>query len=59
MFLRFFCPDINTKKFKNNIFRLNSTRAIDWCMNLLIWMRKKFRIDHVLQQLTKCAGGAL
>ena len=43
-FLRFFWPEITSKKFKSNIFRLNSTRAIDWCMNCHIWMRKKFRL---------------
>jgi hypothetical protein len=25
-------------------FRLSSTRAIDWCMNCHIWMRKNFRL---------------
>ena len=41
-FLRFFWPEITSKKFKSNIFRLNSTRAIDWCINCHIWLRKKF-----------------
>jgi hypothetical protein len=41
-FLRFFWPEITSKKFKSNIIRLNSTRAIDWCMNYRIWMKKKF-----------------
>jgi hypothetical protein len=41
-YLRFFWPEITSKKFKSNIFRLNSTRAIDWCMNCRIWMKKKF-----------------
>jgi len=41
-FLGFFWPEITLKKFKSNIFRLNSTRAIDWCMNCRIWMKKKF-----------------
>ena len=40
---RIFCPVINSKKFKNITFRLNSTRAIDWCMNWNIWIRKNFR----------------
>ena len=43
LFLGFFWPDINSKKFKNITFRLNSTRAIDWCMNCHIWLRKYFR----------------
>jgi len=42
LILGFFWPDINSKKFKNNIFRLNSTRAIDWCINCHIWMIKNF-----------------
>ena len=29
LFLGFFWPDIDSKKFKNITFRLNSTRAID------------------------------
>ncbi len=41
-FLGFFWPDINLKKFKNIIFRLNSTRAIDWCMNCHSWIGKIF-----------------
>ena len=43
-FLRFFWPEITLKKFKSNIFRLNSTRAIDWCMNCHIWMKKNVRL---------------
>ena len=43
-FLRFFWPEITSKKFKSNIFRLNLTRAIDWCMNFHISMRKNFRL---------------
>ena len=39
-FLRFFWLEINPKKFKSNIFRLNSTRAIDWCMNFHMRLRK-------------------
>ena len=42
MFLGYFWPDITSKKFKNNIFRLNSTRAIDWCINCHLKVRKKF-----------------
>jgi hypothetical protein len=30
------------KKFGSNIFRLKLTRAIDWCMNCHIWLRKNF-----------------
>ena len=41
-FLRFFWPEITSKKFKSNIFPLNSTMAIDWCMNCCIWMKQKF-----------------
>ena len=41
-FLGFFWPEITSKKFKSNIFRLNSTRAIDWCMICHISMRKNF-----------------
>jgi hypothetical protein len=41
-FLRFFWADTTQKNFGNNIFRLNSTRAIDWCMNCHIWLRKNF-----------------
>ncbi len=26
----------------NNIIRLNSTRAIDWCINCHVWLKKKF-----------------
>ena len=44
LFFRFFWPEITSKKFKSNKFRLNSTRAIDWCMNFHIWVRKNFRI---------------
>jgi hypothetical protein len=29
--------------FINNIIRLNSTRAIDWCINCLAWLQKKIR----------------
>ena len=43
-FLRFFWPETTSKKFKSNIFRLNVTRAIDWCMNCQISMRKNFRL---------------
>ena len=43
-FLRFFWPENTSKKFKSNSFRLNSTRAIDWCMNCHISMRKNFRL---------------
>ncbi len=42
LFWEFFWLDINSKKFKNIIFRLNSTRAFDWCINCHIWIRKKF-----------------
>jgi hypothetical protein len=42
LFLRFFWQEITSKKFKSNIFRLNSTRAIDWCMNCHISLRKNF-----------------
>jgi hypothetical protein len=41
-FLRFFWPEITSKKFESNIFRLNSTRAIDWRIDCPISMRKKF-----------------
>ena len=41
-FLRFFWPEITSKKFKSNRFRLNSTRAFDWCINCHISMRKNF-----------------
>ena len=41
-FLRFFWPEITSKIFESNIFRLNLIRAIDWCMNCHIWMRKIF-----------------
>ena len=37
-----FRPKITQKKFRSNIFRLNSTRAFDWCMNWTIWIRKNF-----------------
>ena len=47
MFLGYFWPDITSKKFKNNIFRLNSTRAIDWCINCHLKVRKKiYSIFH-------------
>jgi hypothetical protein len=44
LFLRLFWPKITSKKFKSNIFRLNSTRAFDWCMNCHISLRKNFQI---------------
>jgi hypothetical protein len=34
--------DLLQKKFKNNIFRLNSKRDIDWCMNCHVWIRNYF-----------------
>ena len=42
LFLRFFWLEITSKKFKSNIFQLNSTRAIDLCMNCHILLRKNF-----------------
>ncbi len=45
-FLGFFWPDINSKKFKNITFRLNSTRAIDWCINSHICLRKNLLNFH-------------
>ena len=47
-FLRFFWPEITSKKFKSNIFRLNSTRAIDWCMNCHISISQLFLLDKYL-----------
>ena len=41
-FLRFFWPEITSKIFESNIFRLNSIRAIDWCMNCHMSKRKNF-----------------
>ena len=41
-FFRFFWPEITSKKFKSNIFRLNWTKAIYWCMNCHTSMRKNF-----------------
>ena len=35
-----FWSDIALKFFKNNILRINSTRAFDWYMNCHIWMKK-------------------
>ena len=32
----------HSKKFGSNKFRLNSTRAFDWCINFHIWLRKNF-----------------
>ena len=42
LFLGYFWPDFTPKKFKNILFRLNSTRAIDWCMNYHIPLWKNF-----------------
>jgi hypothetical protein len=33
LFKKFFWPEITSKKFESNIFRLNSKRAIDWCID--------------------------
>jgi hypothetical protein len=40
LFFVFFWPKIIQKKFGSNKFRLNSTRAFDWCINCHIWLRK-------------------
>ena len=41
-FLRFFWPEITSKKFKRNKFRLNSTLAFEWYINCHTWLRKNF-----------------
>jgi hypothetical protein len=56
LFLGLFWLDINSKKFKNITFRLNSTRAIDWCINCHIWMRKNF--DFFLVRIPPCENRA-
>ena len=50
-----FWPYISSNFFINNIIRLNSTRAIDWCINCHVLFKKKFnffdpqrlRYDHI------------
>jgi hypothetical protein len=37
-----FFGHINSKFFINYTNRLNSTRAIDWCINFHAWLEKKF-----------------
>ena len=43
LFLVFFGPEIDVKISKNNTFLINSTRAIDWCMNCYDLMQKKLK----------------
>ena len=39
---RLFGPNIAINISKNNIIRINSTKAFDWCMNCNIWIKKNF-----------------
>jgi hypothetical protein len=47
LFLGFFWADTTQKKFGNNIFRPNSTRAIDWCVNCHIVINDVLK-NHVI-----------
>jgi hypothetical protein len=38
-FLGLFGPEITINILKNCIILINSTRAFDWCMNCVIWLR--------------------
>jgi hypothetical protein len=56
LFLGFFWSAISSKNFRNNIFRLNSTRAIDWCMNYHAWLGKKFESVGLHRTFVKDTG---
>ena len=43
-FWSLFEPDFKINNFKNNMFRMNSIRAFDWCMNCHIWMNIFFSL---------------
>jgi hypothetical protein len=38
----FFEPDFRINIFRNNMFRITSTRALDWCMNFNIFVKNFF-----------------
>ena len=43
-FWSFFEPDFKINIFRNNMFRINSIRAFDWCMNCYIMVKFFFFI---------------